>query len=109
ISDSILRAIRNHLLTEGLTVRQHRNIKNLPKIASQVTTNQKLSTEIYNLIINYANFHGFLLLGHHMQTDSLAVILLPTEKSYISVYEDFVAVSKELDNGTSIISYKNFV
>jgi len=39
----------------------------------------------------------------------LAVILLPTEKSYANVYEDFVAVSKGLNNDTSIISYKSFV
>ncbi len=44
-----------------------------------------------------------------MQTDSLAIILLLTEKNYTSVYEDFVAVSKELDDGASIMSYKNFV
>ncbi len=44
-----------------------------------------------------------------MQTDSLAIILLLTEKNYTSVYEDFVAVSKELDDSTSIISYKSFI
>ena len=84
-------------------------MKNLPKVASRVTINQELSTRVYNFIVNYANVHGFPSPGRHMQTDSLAVILLTTEKSYASVYEDFVAVSKGLNNDTSIISYKSFV
>ena len=44
-----------------------------------------------------------------MQTDSLAVVLLPTEKNYTKVYEDFVAVNKGLDSNAPIISYKSFV
>ena len=44
-----------------------------------------------------------------MQTDSLAIILLLTEKNYTSVYEDFVTVSKKLDDDALIMSYKSFV
>ncbi len=84
-------------------------MKNLPKVASWVTIDQELSTRVYNFIVNYANIYGFPLPGHYMQTDSLAIILLLTEKNYTSVYEDFVAVSKELDDSTSIISYKSFI
>jgi len=109
ISDITLKAINNHLIIEGLAERQHENMKNLPKVASRVTIDQELSTRVYNFIVNYANVHGLPSPGRHMQTDSLAIILLPTEKNYTSVYEDFVAVSKELDDGASIMSYKSFV
>ena len=45
----------------------------------------------------------------HQQTDSLAIILLPTEKNYTRVYEDFVTTSRELDSNILVISYKSFI
>jgi len=72
-------------------------MRNLPKVTSHVTINQELATIVYNFIINYANIYGFPSPGHHMQTDSLAIILLPTEKNYTRVYEDFIKTSRELN------------
>ena len=109
IKDETLRAIKHHLLTEGLMERQHGNMRNLPKVTSRVTIDQELATIVYNFIINYANIYGFPSPGRHMQTDSLAIILLPTEKNYTRVYEDFVTTSRELDSNISVISYKSFV
>ncbi len=109
IKDETLRAIKHHLLTEGLMEWQHENMRNLPKVTSRVTIDQELATIVYNFIINYANIYGFPSPGRHMQTDSLAIILLPTEKNYTRVYEDFVTTSRELDSNISVISYKSFV
>ena len=109
IKDETLRAIKHHLLTKGLVEQQYGNMKNLPKVTSRITINQELAIIIYNFIINYANIYGFSSPGHHMQTDSLAIILLPTEKNYTKVYEDFVISSRELDSNALVISYKSFV
>src|SRR6266542_2654044 len=68
-----------------------------------------LMGQLLAFLNNYANIYGFPSPGHHMQTDSLAIILLPTEKNYTRVYEDFVTTSRELDSNISVISYKSFV
>ena len=74
-------------------------MRNLSKVTSCVTIDQELVTIVCNFIINYANIYGFPSPGRHMQTDSLAIILLPTEKkNNTRIYEDFVTTSRELDS-----------
>ncbi len=43
IKDETLRAIKHHLLTEGLVEQQHGNMKKLSKVTSRVTINQELA------------------------------------------------------------------
>jgi hypothetical protein len=68
--------------------------------------NQKAKETIKNFILNYAETHGLPDPGKS-KNKKYSIILLPTEMSYKSVHQDFLA-SLEEDNNLKSLKYEAF-
>jgi hypothetical protein len=105
-SRAYLDTIVHELFHIGLITRTHGNTGRPPQWKTKMNLNQKAKETIKNFILNYAETHGLPDPGKS-KNKKYSIILLPTEMSYKSVHQDFLA-SLEEDNNLKSLKYEAF-
>ena len=103
-TDYYLLTIQKHLQENGLMERIHGNTGRASIFSSRAYINIDVSFSVKNYLIQYSNIHDLLSPLHH-QNDFKVFIYLPTEKTYKSIYEEYI----NSNQGQTIISYSVFV
>jgi hypothetical protein len=101
ISEKYLRNVKKHLTTKGLTTRIHGNTGRMPQWKTKLVVDQEIKETIKNFILNYAEKYGLPNSGRNERATG-ATIFLPTEMTYKSVHQDFIASRKEDDKLKSL-------
>src|ERR1700722_6634181 len=91
ISRKYLENIKEHLQNKGFTTRTHGNTGRTPRWDTKMNINQTIRKEVKNFLENYAETHG-------LPNSTKPIIELPTDMSYQSVYNDFIASQAENSN-----------
>ena len=96
ISHTYLEYVRNHFLITGLSARTHSNTGKIPIRKTKMLIDQHVKKVVKNFIEKLAQTHGLPDPGR-IKRITQTVIYLPTEKSYSSVYRDFLTSRAEND------------
>lgn len=104
-----LDAIKRQLEEYGLTMRVHGNIKRLPQRSSKVTITHDNAKEVSSFILNYAEINGLPRPGSHLEKDDQALIYLPTDENYTSVFHKYEQAMKSMNKNNDQISRSSFV
>ncbi len=103
-TDYYLLTIQKYLQENGLMERIHGNTGHAPILSSRAYINIDVSSLVKNYLIQYSNIYG-LPSPLRYRNDSRVFIYLPTEKTYKSIYEEYI----NSNQGQIIISYSVFV
>ncbi|CAG8660094.1 2483_t:CDS:2, partial [Paraglomus brasilianum] len=75
--------------TDGIIPRVHGNTKRIPQRNTKVTINYELAKEVRTFVTNYASVNGLPSPGRHLSKVTSALIYLPTNENYTTVFEHF--------------------
>jgi len=77
------------LQTNGLEERTHGNLRKVPIVHSRALVDYETANMVKQFILQYANING-LPSPLRLCDDSEPITYLPTEKTYISVYNEYI-------------------
>ena len=83
-------------------MRVHGNTKRLP-----ITHDN--AKEVSSFILNYAEINGLPRPGSHLEKDDQALIYLPTDENYTSVFHKYEQATKSMNKNNNQISRSSFV
>ena len=106
-TDYYLSTLQKYLQDNGLVERTHGNTGRAPILLSRAYINLDVSSSVKNFLIQYSNIHGLPSPLRH-RNDSGVFIYLPTENTYVSIYEKYIKNVKH-DQSQIIISYNIFI
>ncbi|CAG8651958.1 13157_t:CDS:1 [Cetraspora pellucida] len=110
ISSCRLDRIKMHIKNNGIAEIVYGNTERTSIRHDRAITNDKIKYELSNYLHNYANLYRFPLLGRNMQNYSIAIISLPINTTYTSIYKEYVAMIKSnKDENYKIIAYTTFL
>ncbi|CAG8480525.1 2339_t:CDS:1 [Dentiscutata heterogama] len=108
INEYLLSTLQNHLQSNELTERVHRNTRHASKMESRVFLDFNITFAIKQFLVQYGAIHEFLSSLRH-QDDSGIFIYLPTGQTYVSVYNEYKkSFYLTHDQSEKIISYFTF-
>jgi hypothetical protein len=95
------------LRENGISPRIHGNNKRTPNIKNRVSVDNEVAECLKTYIKNYAEYYGLPSPGSHINKDTIAIVYLPSDTTYRSVYRDYRRSLQEKNND-KIISYYAF-
>jgi hypothetical protein len=108
ITEHRLKALRDHLQTNGLEERTHGNLGKVPILYSRALVDYETANMVKQFILQYANIHG-LPSPLRLRDDSASVTYLPTDKTYMSIYNEYKNhINLAFDQFGNIITYNTF-
>lgn len=109
ISSSRLDRIKAHMKSYGMEEIIHGNTGRSSIRPNRAIIDDQIKQEISKYLNNYADLYGFPSPGRSLRNNSTPVVSLPRDKTYTSVYEEYVInVQSNKDEDYRILAYRSF-